>query len=128
MKKFIGLCVLSMTLFATASFSQEINKTETIVGIGATLEKLPDGSVQINHFVSGAPAERSGLMIKDLIYAVKALPDTAMVSVLSLPLNDVVSLIRGPVGVPVEIHFKRGDAPEAVVSIIREKFEISDDE
>lgn len=128
MKKIIGLCALAVTLFATSSQAQEIYKNETIVGIGATLEKLQDGSVQIKALIPDAPAERSGLIVGDLILEVKSLPDSAVVSVLNLSLADVVALIMGPVGVPVEILFKRNGDQQAIISIIREKFEVSDSE
>lgn len=126
MKKIIGLCFLAATLFATASHAQEVYKTETIVGIGATLEKLPDGTVQVDGFIPNTPAERSGLAVGDLIVAVKSLPTSTAVDVRSLSLPDVVALIRGPIGVPVEIAYMRGQSGPTVVSIVREKFDVDD--
>lgn len=128
MKRFIGLFLLAATLFASASNAQEVYKTETIVGIGATLEKLVDGSVQVIGLIPNAPAEQSGLAVGDLILEVKSLPTSSVVSVLNLPLVDVVALIRGPIGVPVEILFRRGTGADTVVSIVREKFEVPDEE
>lgn len=126
MKIIIGLCFLAATLFATASHAQEVCKTETIVGIGATLEKLPDGTVQIDGFIPNAPAEHSGLAIGDLIVAVKSLPTSTAVDVRSLSLPDVVALIRGPIGVPVELAYMRGQSGPAVLSIVREQFHVDD--
>ncbi len=72
------------------------DKTETIVGIGATLGKLADGSIQIIGLIPNSPAEHSGLAKDDFIIEVKSLPNSPVVDVRSLPLADVVALIRGP--------------------------------
>jgi C-terminal processing protease CtpA/Prc len=96
--------------------------------IGATLQKLEDGAVQIIGVIPRSPAEYSGLAKGDLIIEVKSLPDSPVYDVRSLPLPEVVALIRGPLGVPVEISFVRGDSQATVISIIREVIELDDRE
>lgn len=123
----IGVMLLAAALLTSVSEAQEGYKVESIVGIGATLEKLEDGTVRVNRLIPKAPAERFGLVAGDLILQVKSLPTTASVSVINMALPDVVALIRGPVGVPVEILVKRGTIAEAVIVIVREKFEVSED-
>ncbi len=127
MNKFIGVLLLAITLFASASNAQIFDKMETIVGIGVTLEKLADGTIQVIGLIPNAPAGRSGLAVGDFILQIKSLPTSSVVDVLKLSLADVVDLIRGPSGVPVEILLKRGNE-EFAVSILREKFEIPGDE
>lgn len=126
MTKFIGLCIFAATLFTTASYAQEIDKTETIIGIGATLKKLADGTVQVDALILNAPAERSGLAVGDIILEVKSLPNSTVVDVRPLALPEVVALIRGPVKVPVELSLRRGDSGVMVLSIVREKFDVND--
>jgi C-terminal processing protease CtpA/Prc len=63
MKKIIGLCLLAATFFTSGVYAQEAYKTETIVGIGATLEKLADGRVQVDALIPNAPAERAGVAV-----------------------------------------------------------------
>lgn len=128
MRNLIGLCVFISSLFVSSVHAQETYKTETIVGIGATLEKLVDGSVQIIGLIPNSPAEHSGLAKGDFIIEVKSLPNSSVVDVRSLPLADVVALIRGPVGVPVEISFVRGGSEPTVLSITRAVIEIDDGE
>ncbi|MBL7671803.1 MAG: hypothetical protein JNM39_15050 [Bdellovibrionaceae bacterium] len=106
MKKIIGLFLLTTALFNSAAYAQESYLTQTIVGIGAILEKLPDGRVHVNTQIANAPAERTGLAVGDVI----------------------VALIRGPVGMPAEISFVRGNSGPIVLSIVREKFEVDDGE
>lgn len=126
MKKIIGLCFLAASLFAMVSHAQNIYRTETIFGIGATLEKLSDGTVQINALIPNAPAERSGLAVGDVIVEVKSLPTSAFVDVRSLSLLEIVGLIRGPIGVPVDISFVRNQSGPVVLTIVRDKFDVDD--
>ncbi|MEN0059523.1 MAG: PDZ domain-containing protein [Bdellovibrio sp.] len=128
MRNLIGLFFLFSSLFISSVHAQEAYKTETIVGIGATLEKLEDGSIQIMGLIPNSPAEHSGLAKGDFIIEVKSLPNSQVVDVRNLPLVDVVALIRGPVGVPVEISFVRGNSEPTVLSIIRAVIEVDDGE
>lgn len=128
MTKFVGLCFLVASLFSSGAHAQEVYKTETIVGIGAVLEKLADGTVQVNNLIPNSPAERAGVTIGDIITEVKSQPNSTIADVRSLPLADVVALIRGPIGVPVELTFFRGSSEPIILSIVREKIEIDDGE
>ncbi|MBL7544129.1 MAG: PDZ domain-containing protein [Bdellovibrionaceae bacterium] len=124
MRNLIGLCFLVSSLFVSSVHAQESYKTETIVGIGATLGKLADDSIQIIRLIPNSPAEHSGLAKDDFIIEVKSLPNSPVVDVRSLPLDDVAALIRGPAGVPVEISFVRGSSEPTVLSITRTVIEI----
>lgn len=126
MRKIIGLCLLATTLFTSGAFAQNLYKIETMVGIGATLEKLANGTVQVDALIPNAPAERIGMAVGDIITEVKSLPTTTFVDVRKLTLPDIVELIRGPIGVPVELSVTRGSSKPMEVSIIREKFEVDD--
>lgn len=126
MRNLIGVCFLISSLIVSTVQAQETFKTDTIVGIGAALEKLADGSVQIIGIVPNSPAEHSGLAKGDFIIEVKSLPNSPVVDVRSLPLADVVALISGPVGVPVEISFVRGNSEPTILSITRAVIEIDD--
>lgn len=128
MKNIIAIYLLAASLFTSASYAQNAYKTETIVGIGATLEKLPDGTIHVVSLIPNAPAENSGMASGDIIVAVKSLPDSVVVDVRSLDLADVVALIRGPVGVPVELTYTRGQSGLILLSIVREPFEVDDGE
>lgn len=128
MKNIIALCLFATSLFTAFSYAQDAYKTETIVGIGATLEKLQDGTVHVVSLIPNAPAEHAGLESGDIIVAVKSLPNSAVIDVRSLDLADVAGLIRGPVGVPVEITYTRGQSGLILLSIVREPFEVDDSE
>jgi C-terminal processing protease CtpA/Prc len=124
MKNIIGLGLVVTTFFVSASFAQQTYKTETLVGIGATLEKIPEGPVRVDALITNAPAERAGMEVGDLIYGVKSLPASAMVDIRNLQLPDIVDLIHGPLGVPVEITFERAGSQPITLSIVREKFDV----
>ncbi len=68
------------------------------------------------------------MAVGDIIVAAKSLPTSAVVDVRSLSLPDIVALIRGQIGVPVEITYTRGQSGMTVLSIVREKFEVDDGE
>ena len=126
MGKLIGFCLM-IALGAGAQAAQ-YEKLETLVGIGATLEKSASGDVRIIGLVPNAPAEKAGLLAGDLIAQVRASPFEAPVMVRDLPLASVVALIRGPVGAPVEITYVRGISDAIDVSIVRQEFEVNDGE
>jgi C-terminal processing protease CtpA/Prc len=126
MKKIIVLYILATTVFTSVAYAQEAYGTETLIGIGATLEKQADGTILVDALISNAPAEHAGLAIGDIIEEVKSLPNGAFVSIHNLPLDSIVALIRGPLGVPVEILFTRGNSEPIDLSIVREKFDVND--
>lgn len=105
---------------------QDADTKTSIVGIGVVLGQQDNGAITVYGFVAGAPAERSGLALGDQIIAVKSHPDSEVIDIRQLPLEEIVNLIRGPVGIPVEITIVRGESELIVVSIIREKFVIED--
>lgn len=126
MAKIISVCISLSLLFVPGVYAQKIYKAEPITGIGATLYKLADGSIQIIGLISKSPAEYSGLSNGDFIVGVKSLPSSVAVDVSDLALADVVGLIRGPAGIPVEITFVRGNDQPAILSIVREVIEFDD--
>lgn len=82
----------------------------------------------MNALIPNAPAEHAGLAVGDIILEVKSLPNSTVVDIRNLPLSEIVGLIRGPIGIPVEISLRRGNSVPKVLSIIRDKFEVEDGE
>ena len=69
-------------------------------GIGVTV-RLVEEQVHIESVFRGSPAQASGILPKDIIIAVEG------VSIRGMVLNDVTSLIKGPVGTPVNLTIYR---------------------
>lgn len=87
-------------------------------GIGAYIRRTEDGQIAIE-VMEDAPAMRAGLQDDDIIVKVD---DTEIAPEMSE--QDVVLLIRGPVGEPVTLTISRSGNPEPFeVEIIREKIE-----
>ncbi len=128
MKKMIGLFLFATTLFTAGAYARENYKIESMVGIGATLEKLPDGTVQVDALIPKAPAERIGIAVGDIIHEVKSLPTNSFVDVRNFSFEDTVALIRGPIGVPVTLSITRGGSNLVEIAIVRETFEVDDGE
>jgi carboxyl-terminal processing protease len=83
-------------------------------GIGATLERDPDGFVVL-HPYADSPASRAGVRDGDRLLAVDDLQITAEIS-----LDDVVAAIRGPEGEEVTLTILRSPAEQTLtVSIAR---------
>jgi C-terminal peptidase prc len=93
------------------SFQDQLNGE--IEGIGATVE-LIDGYVMVVSPIKGSPAEKAGLMPKDLILTVDG------VSLTGLSLDDAVLKIRGPKGSSVKLHIRR-EGVELDVTVVRDK-------
>jgi carboxyl-terminal processing protease len=94
------------------------------VGIGAALS-IQDGYPVINQLLPGTPAQLSGqLQPGDRIVAL-AQGDSAFVDVHSLPLSDVVNLIRGAPGTTLQLQVLPADAPPGssprVIPIVRDQ-------
>ena len=94
------------------------------VGIGAALS-MKDGYPVINQLLPGTPAQLSGqLQPGDRIVAL-AQGDNSFVDVHSLPLSDVVNLVRGAPGTSIQLQVLPADAaPGSIprtVSIIRDQ-------
>lgn len=128
MKNTISICLLIVTLFFSQAYAQQLTASETIAGIGATLQKVTDGRVEVVGLIPNAPAERAGLAIGDALIQVQSLPGSAAVDIRSLPLADIVAMIRGPAGIPVVVSYIRENSELTVLSILREEFEVSDEE
>lgn len=98
----------------------------SLQGIGATLS-YQDNYVTIVGLVPGSPAERSGLLNEgDRIIAV-AQGDEDFVSILDMPLNRAVKLIRGPKGSKVRLTIlPKKSNREIEVSLIRDEIQLDD--
>jgi len=99
-------------------------RTVAPVGIGAALA-IQDGYPVINGLIPGTPAEQSGqLHAGDRIIAL-AQGDNAYVDMRSLPLQDVVQMIRGAPNSLVQLQVISADAPPnsspRVVAIVRDQ-------
>lgn len=128
MKTFKTLSLAVITFLCVGAGAQQLFAPVRIVGIGAILQQLSDGTIQVTGLIPSAPAVKAGIAVGDEILEVKSLPGSSLVAVRSLPLADVVALIRGPVGVPVELLIQRGGSEILERFIIREEFEIEDGE
>lgn len=127
MKALLILSLLAASFLGGRVLAHDMTKLETIVGIGATLNKLADGSIEVTGSIPGAPAERAGLGVGDLITAVQSAPTAPLIDTRALPLADVVGLIRGPEGSTVRLKIERGTDAPFTLTILREKFEIEDE-
>jgi len=87
-------------------------------GIGAWVSKREDGAIVLKP-MEDKPAQRAGILEGDVVIKVddqEITPD--------MPLDDVILLIRGPVGSVVKLTISRADYPEPLVfEITREKVE-----
>lgn len=88
-------------------------------GIGASLSER-EGYIKIENIIPGSASYRQGELKKgDLIIAV-AQQEGEPVSVIDMPLSDVVQLIRGEKGSTVKLTVKKPDDSEVVIPIIRD--------
>ncbi len=99
-------------------------------GIGATLQ-LNEDMVTISDITPGGPAFRSGLLfIQDKIIGVSQSIGDDPIDVIGWDLDDVVQLIRGPMGTDVTLHILRagslqGAAPD-VITITRDEIKLEE--
>ncbi len=97
----------------------DIALTGRLEGIGATLREQ-DHYILVNDLVAGGAAWQQGkLEIGDLIMAV-AQEGKAPVDVVDMPINKVVSMIRGPKGTVVILTVKKADGTLTTISITRD--------
>lgn len=88
-------------------------------GIGATVDKLPDGDyIIIVRPLPDTPAEAAGVLAGDLILEV----DGESAEGWSVP--EGVIRIRGPQGSPVELKVRHADGTEEFITIIRDEIHI----
>jgi carboxyl-terminal processing protease len=87
-------------------------------GIGAWVSKREDGAIVLKP-MEDKPAQRAGILEGDVVTKVDDQEIT-----LDMPLEDVILLIRGPVGTVVKLTISRAGQPEPLVfEITREKVE-----
>jgi gamma-glutamyltranspeptidase/glutathione hydrolase len=91
-----------------------------IVGIGAALDFNSQQKIYVREIFPGSPAERTGLKVGDIILAVQTNPSSAMTPISNKSIQDVLSMIRGPLGVPVNLNIDRSGATQ-VIQITREE-------
>jgi carboxyl-terminal processing protease len=87
-------------------------------GIGAWIAEDEAGNKVLDP-MPDRPAEKAGILKGDVLLAVDSSPLDPALSV-----DDVVNLIRGPIGEPVDLTVRRQDLAEPlVVSVVRERIE-----
>jgi carboxyl-terminal processing protease len=87
-------------------------------GIGAWVSKREDGTIVLKP-MEDKPAQRAGILEGDIVIQVDGQEITPDIS-----LEDVILLIRGPVGSVVQLTISRAGSPEPLVfEITREKVE-----
>lgn len=101
----------------------DIALTGRLEGIGATLREQ-DHYILVHDLVPGGAAWQQGkLEIGDLIQAV-AQEGKAPVDVTDMPIDEVVSMIRGPKGTVVVLTVKKPDGSIKTISITRDVIRI----
>jgi carboxyl-terminal processing protease len=97
----------------------DINMSGKLEGIGAQL-KEEDGYIKVTHIVPGSPSWKQGeLKDKDIILKV-AQGNAEPVSVVNMPLDEVVKQVRGAKGTEVRLTVKKTDGTEKIIIIIRD--------
>lgn len=98
-------------------------------GIGAALQS-EDGYVVVKRIIPGGAAAKDGrLKVDDKIIGVGQGEDGEIVDVVDMKLSDVVKLIRGKRGTVVRLEVLPADGgPKRVITITREKIELTDSE
>ncbi len=95
-------------------------------GIGARLSEQPDGYIKIVEIMPGGPSSRQGLLkANDLILKVGQAEEEA-VSVVDMPVDEAVKLIRGKKGTEVRLTVRRPDGAEDIIPIIRDVVNIEE--
>lgn len=108
------------TVFMTPSDNKAFvdEMSGTLEGIGAQLE-VQNGLIVIVAPLKGSPAEKAGMLPKDVIVAVDG------TSVVGMKLEDVVNKIRGPRGTSVTVSIGRdGRSDPLVLSITRQNIHV----
>lgn len=100
-------------------FQQDI--TGDFGGIGAELDTDASGDILITGTLAGTPAQKAGLMAKDIIVDINGS------STASMSLDDAVALIRGNVGSVVDLTIARpGTSQPLDFKITREDINVPD--
>lgn len=99
-----------------------------LVGVGALLSSEDDGSTLIKGIVINGPADKQGdLKLNDRIVGVDSNSNGEMVDILYMPLDKVVSLIRGKEKTSVTLKVQAADGTPNLVKIDREVVEQQDE-
>lgn len=110
----------------TEQFNTEISLY--LEGIGIVLQMDDDDHILINSVVSGSPAERSkSIVIGDRILGI-AQGNNPIIDVFGCRLDDVVSLIKGPIGTKVRLEIlpETKGRKHKTVTLIRERIRLVD--
>jgi carboxyl-terminal processing protease len=87
-------------------------------GIGAWVSQDEDGTIRLKPMVDRA-AEKAGLVDRDILKAVDDVQITP-----EMTTDDVVSLIRGPIGEPVTVTiYRESNSATLAIEVIRERIE-----
>jgi len=87
-------------------------------GIGAWVSTDDQGNIVLKP-MPGRAAETAGILEGDILVAINGTEITT-----ELSQDQVLDMIRGPIGEPVELQLRRGDAADLVtVSVVRERVE-----
>ena len=107
----------------------EISMRLELEGIGAALT-AEDGYTVVAQIIPGGAADKDGrLKPKDKIIGVGQNAEGEIEDVVDMKLSDVVDMIRGPADTVVRLQVVSVENPEpAVISITREKVELTDQE
>jgi len=104
----------------------DIQMSGSLEGIGARLQKKMD-NIKVVEIISGGPAWRSEkLEVGDLIQKVKQEDEKEAVSIVGMPIDDAVDLIKGPKGTKVTLTVKRVDGTVKDITIERDVVEIEE--
>ncbi|MBB4119393.1 carboxyl-terminal processing protease [Mesonia hippocampi] len=104
----------------------DIQMSGSLEGIGARLQKKMD-NIKIIGIISGGPAWRNEqLEVGDLIQKVKQEDEEEAVSIIGMPLEDAVQLIKGPKGTKVTLTVKKVDGTIEDITLERDIVEIEE--
>lgn len=104
----------------------DIQMSGSLEGIGARLQKKMD-QIKIIELISGGPAWKGEeLEVGDLIQKVRQEDEEEAVSIVGMPIDDAVELIRGPKGSKVILTVKKVNGTIKDITIIRDVVEIEE--
>ncbi len=104
----------------------DIQMRGSLEGIGARLQKKMD-NIKIVEIISGGPAWRGEeLEVGDVIKKVKQEDEKEAVSIVGMPIDDAVDLIKGPKGTKVTLTVKKVDGTIEDIVIVRDIVEIEE--
>ncbi len=87
-------------------------------GVGMTLSQSPSGEIVLAPFPD-SPAAKGGIVEGDVLLAIDTTPITT-----SMKIDDVVALVRGPVGSTVSLTVRHASGETVTLRLIRQTFAI----